>query len=215
MKVRRARYATLTGARLHQMERPTWAATFCGFTYAPGNDYHPRHISNLVKHVRRWCEKHGIECRYIWVAEMQKRGVIHYHLLVFHPKRLQFPKPDKQGWWPHGSTNRRTGIKRAVAYMAKYMSKGDTAQYPKGARTYGCGGLQGTAKIEMRWWKLPQWIRKETQPEDEPRRVSHVYADTGELVGGFELPKTGRVLRCPWRVIFSGGSVYLKRVEGR
>jgi hypothetical protein len=201
MKVKRARYATLTAARLHKLERPTWSATFIGFTYRPGCDYGPRHISNMVGCLRDWCDKHGIECRYLWVAEMQKRGVIHYHMIVFHPKALQFPKPDKQGWWPHGSTSRSTGIRHAVAYMAKYMSKGDVASFPKGARTYGCGGLQGTAKLEMRWWKLPTWVREQVEPTDRAKRV----------LGGFLMPDSGELLPSPWQVSFRGGLVFVQR----
>lgn len=203
LKVKRARFATLTAARLHKLERPTWAATFVGMTYAPGNDYNPRDISELIKQVRFWCERQGIECRYLWVAEMQKRGVIHYHLMVFHPKAIQFPKPDKQGWWPHGSTNRKTGVKYAVAYMAKYMSKGDTAKYPKGARTYGCGGLNGTAKLEMRWWKLPVWVRDQVKPSDAAKRA----------IGGFLMPETGELLASPWDVLLRGGRIFIKRKD--
>lgn len=200
MKVKRARYATLTAARLHRLERPTWVATFIGMTYRPGCDYGPRDISDMVKAVRIWCEARAIECRYVWVAEMQKRGVIHYHMLVFHPKRYNFPKPDKCGMWPHGTTNRQVGIRYAVAYMAKYMSKGDAAAFPKGARTYGCGGLEGTAKLEMRWWKLPTWVRTQYAPEDAVKRAK----------GGFLVPATGEILPSPWEVRFIGGLVYVQ-----
>lgn len=203
MKVKRARYATLTAARLHQLERPNWSATFCGLTYAPGNSWSPKDISKFMDKVRRWCDFHGIEFRYLWVAEMQKRGVIHYHLIVFHPKKLSFPKPDKQGWWPHGSTNRSTGIKRAPAYMAKYLSKGDIAAFPKGARTYASGGLQGTAQLEMRWWKLPTWVRELVTPDDRAKRV----------LGGFVNRSTSEIMVTPWRVLFRGGSIYIQRKE--
>lgn len=201
MKVKRARYATLTAARLHKLEVPTYAATFIGLTYRPGCNYEPLHITHLVKCVRAWCDARAIRCRYIWVAEMQKRGVIHYHMLVFHPRRFQFPKPDKQGWWPHGSTNRSTGIKHAVAYMAKYMSKGDAAAFPLGARTYGCGGLEGSAKLELRWWKLPTWVRDRVTPEDRAKRAR----------GGFLVPNTGELIPSPWEVRFVGGLVYVQR----
>lgn len=203
MKVKRARYATLSAARLHKLEVPTWAATFVGLTYRPGCNYAPLHITHMVKCVRAWCEAHGIACRYIWVAEMQKRGVIHYHMLVFHPRRLQFPKPDKQGWWPHGSTNRSTGIKHAVAYMAKYMSKGDAASFPLGARTYGCGGLQGSAKLEMRWWKLPKWVREQVEPDDRAKRVK----------GGFLNRASGEIILSPWEVRFMGGLIFVSRKD--
>lgn len=199
-KLKRCKFATLTSARLHMAEVPGWTATFVGVTYAPGNAYKPRHITDFVKRLRAWCHKHSIDCRYLWVAEMQKRGAIHYHMLVFHPKRLSFPKPDKSGMWPHGSSNRRTGVRHAVAYMAKYMSKGDFAAFPKGARTYGSGGLKGTAKLEMRWWKLPTWVRQVVGMDDPTKRV----------VGGFRVHSTGEVLPCPYEVIFKGGCVFVR-----
>jgi hypothetical protein len=202
-KLLRSKTATLTGARLAQLQHPTWSGTFVGFTYRPGSDYEPRHITELISKIRQWCDRQGIPCVYIWVAEMQKRGVIHYHMIVFHPKRLQFPKPDKQGWWLHGSTSRRPGIKHAVPYMAKYMSKGDIAAYPKGARTYGSGGIKGVYRLEQRWWKLPAWVREQVAPEDCSKRVK----------GGFLIPDTSEILITPWRVLFRGGLIYIQRKD--
>lgn len=203
LKVKRARYSTLTAARLHMLEVPSWVGTFISLTYRPGCDYTPKDITTLIKRVRGWCDARGIRCRFLWVAEMQKRGVIHYHLIVFHPKKFTFPKPDNNGWWPHGFTNRSTGIRTAVAYMAKYLSKGDIAAFPKGARTYASGGLQGTAQLEMRWWKLPTWVRELVTPDDRAKRV----------LGGFVNRSTSEVMLTPWRVLFRGGMIYIQRKD--
>lgn len=212
LKVKKARYATLTGSRLHMAERPNWAGTFVGLTYADEDGYNPKDISVYMGKVRKWCDKHGIECRYVWVAEMQKRGVIHYHLIIFHPKRLNFPKPDKSGMWPHGSSNRRVGIKRAAAYMAKYMSKGDAAAFPKGARTYGCGGLDGTGKVEMRYWKLPTWVRDIVNPS-RPEILTEIPNVPKRVLGGFASVETGEFYASPWQVYFNHGNIYIKRKE--
>ena len=206
LRLIKVKSATLTAARLLKLQHPTWTSTFVGLTYKPGCAYAPRHITDLVSKIRMWCDRMAIECSYVWVAEMQKRGVIHYHLLVFHPKRCQFPKPDKQGWWPHGSTNRSVAIRNVVAYMAKYMSKGDVAAYPKGARTYGSGGVKGGFLYEQRWWKMPTWVRKIYTIEnasDGYRRVK----------GGYANLSTGEVSLTPWRVIFRGGGVYIQLKE--
>ena len=210
LKVKRARFATLTGARLHMAERPSWIGTFVGLTYGPDNDYNPKDISRYIDKLREWCDKHSIECRYVWVAEMQKRGVIHYHLIVFHPKRLSFPKPDKSGMWPHGSSSRSTGIYRAVAYMAKYLSKGDLAPFPKGARTYGSGGFDGTGKVEMRYWKLPTWVRDIINPS-RPQALTDMPDVPKRVRGGFVSLTTGELYPSPWDVFFKHGSVYVKR----
>lgn len=212
LKVKKARYATLTGARLHMAERSTWSATFVGLTYADEDGYNPKDISRYIDRLREWCNKHAIECRYVWVAEMQKRGVIHYHLIVFHPKKLSFPKPDKSGMWPHGSSSRSTGIKHAVAYMAKYMSKGDEAAFPKGARTYGCGGLDGTGKVEMRYWKLPTWVRDIVNP-NRPEVLTEVPIVPKRVRGGFSSIETGEFYPSPWEVYFKHGNVYIRKIE--
>ena len=213
LKVKRARHATLTAARLHMAEVPHgWVSTFIGLTYSPENDYSPLHITEMVRHVRKWCADRSIPCRYLWVAEMQKRGVIHYHMLVFHPKKFNFPFPDRKGWWPHGSTNRSTGIKWASRYMAKYMSKGDAAPFPKGARTYGSGGIDGTGKIEMRYWKLPTWVRDILNP-DRPEVLLEIPDVPKRVLGGFASVTTGEFYPSPWEVYFNHGNVYIKRKE--
>ena len=90
--------------------------------------------------------------------------------------------------------------------MAKYLSKGDFAAFPKGARTYGCGGLEGTAKLEMRWWKLPSWVREVSPLKDAHECFKRV-------TGGFYSQVTGEMLSSPWEVIFSGGSVIVRRKD--
>jgi hypothetical protein len=201
IKVKRCKHATLTAGRLHMAERPDWAATFVGLTYRGLVGWNPLHITVFLKGFRAWCAKREIECRYLWVAEMQKRGAIHYHLVMFHPKKFSIPFPDgRRGWWPHGSSSISKGIRNAVHYMAKYLSKGDFAQFPKGARTYGCGGIEGTAKLEMRWYKLPKWV-KDVSPLSE---ASDAFK---RVVGGFMSPVTGQMIPSPWEVIFTGGSI--------
>ena len=204
LKLKRCKHATLTGGRLHMQERPDWAGTFVGITYRPGASWTALHITQFLKHYRAWCDKREIECRYIWVAEMQKRGAIHYHLILFHPKRFSIPFPDRKGWWPHGSSSISKGIRNAVHYMAKYLSKGDFKMFPKNARTYGSGGLDGTAKIEMRYWKLPGWVR-------ELNPIENASDGFKRVLGGFYSPSTGEMLICPWQVSFVGGCIIVRR----
>jgi hypothetical protein len=87
-----------------------------------------------------------IPFRYVWVAELQKRGALHYHVAIWLPKRVQLPKFDKQGWWPHGSTQRLIA-KNAVGYLMKYLSKiSPFHKFPKGVRIHGFGGLTQQAR---------------------------------------------------------------------
>lgn len=108
-------------------------------TYRPGQIWKPSHISSLCKCFRAWASRRGFKLRYVWVAEIQEHRYqsgallgecVHYHLLLWIPKRFSLPKPDKQGWWRHGSTQ-RISVNRPLRYMLKYVSKGEVANYPK------------------------------------------------------------------------------------
>ena len=129
----------------------------------------------------------------------------HYHPLIWLPKGLTLPKPDKQGWWPHGST-RIEYARNPIGYIAKYASKGTDSEFsfPPGARIHGSGGLSGSGLLESRWLKLPAWAREHSQPSDKLRR---------RIGGGILNPDTGEMLLTPWRVLFKGGEVYIFRVD--
>ena len=63
--------------------------------------------------------------KYITVPELQKRGVWHYHIIIFNSKYI--PQPQLLPMWGHGSVHIeavRAGSAGTVAsYVAKYMSK--------------------------------------------------------------------------------------------
>lgn len=90
--------------------------------------------------------------------------------------------------------------------MAKYLSKGDFKDFPRGARTHGSGGLEGTAKLEMRYWKLPSWVRELSPLQDASDAFKRV-------IGGFYSAVTGEMLVSPWEVIVFGGSVLVRRKD--
>lgn len=144
-------------------------------TYAGDNsDWNPKHVSAFMDHVRKWCGRKGIACRYVWVAELQKRGVIHYHVALWVPRGFVLPKPDKQGWWPHGMT-RIEVARAAVPYLLKYLSKGkgDTlGSFPKGARIYGVGGLEHALRRARRWLGLPAFVQARSDTQDDWRRAT-------------------------------------------
>lgn len=126
-----------------------------------------------MDHVRKWCGRKGIACRYVWVAELQKRGVIHYHVALWVPRGFVLPKPDKQGWWPHGMT-RIEVARAAVPYLLKYLSKGmgDTiGSFPKGSRIYGVGGLEHALRRARRWLGLPAFVQARSDSYDDWRRA--------------------------------------------
>lgn len=136
-------------------DRRRWA--MITLTYRPGEDYHPRHVSRLVKAMREWHRRRRLPFRYCWVAELQRRGAVHYHLLVLVHPRHPLPKPDSAGWWPYGST-RIEWARRAAGYITKYASKGvdDSADFPKGLRAFGVGSVD----ISLSWARAPSWLRR-------------------------------------------------------
>jgi hypothetical protein len=133
--------------------------------------------------VRKWCQRQAVPFKYVWVAELQKRGAIHYHLAIWLPLRLQLPKFDKRGWWPHGMT--QTVIGRApIGYLMKYLSKtGPLQAFPKGARIHGYGGLTTQARAVCTWLNWPQWC-KQRFGVGELRTLAgrRVVRETGEIL---------------------------------
>ena len=71
-----------------------------------------------------------------WVAELQERGVIHYHILLMVKRGTDVPAPDTSLMWLKGSSNRSSA--RSAWYIMKYTSKGcSEGDYPRGARIFG------------------------------------------------------------------------------
>lgn len=144
------------------MGRSTHRALFVTLTYARNTKGRPCDVSALLKNIREWLRRSGEDMApYLWVAELQKRGAIHYHLLLWLPRRLHLPRLDRRGWWRHGMTKVETA-RNPVGYLVKYASKfkDDLARFRKGTRLYGYGGLIEDVRrtVRCRFW--PSWARK-------------------------------------------------------
>lgn len=210
-RIARMRAGTLTAARRLQLDHQSgghrYKVAMITTTYAPDVDWSPRHISRLMRHIRQYLKRRGFQLRYVWVAELQKRGAVHHHILVWLPKGITLPKPDKKGWWQHGYT-KIEWARNAVGYVAKYVSKaGDHAhKFPRGLRLHSCGGLSPRSASIRRWWLLPAWIRERFSSVDDPRRV---------IGGGFGLRSTGEWFPSPWQVLRVNGvfCCYAKEYE--
>jgi len=184
-RLARMRRGVLTAARL-LAESSTAGGRWVMVTqtYAPHAEWTALHQTQFVKRLRAWSNRRGFTARYVWVMELTKAGVPHYHTLVWVPKGHTLPKADKRGWWPHGMT--RTEVARsAVGYLAKYSSKGSSGLYPKGARIHGSGGL-GEQLPVLRWWMLPKYVRDAVDAADRMRRVCGGFLSrvTGEFIEG-------------------------------
>lgn len=203
------RKSILTAARLHveESERPgfrpgKWAMLTA--TYRNDDAWQAGQIKELMRHVRQWLKRRGIEARFLWCMELTKRGRPHYHVLIRLPRGFTIPKPDKQGWWQWGMT-RIEWARNAVGYMAKYASKACAdamVTVPVGARTHGVGGLNQESKRELRWWKAAKFARDAFGES----------ADIRKVLGGYCDRTSGLFLASPWRVFVTGaGQVFAWR----
>lgn len=176
---------------------------FVTLTYRPGVDWAVEHIANALQRARVWLKRQcGQKLRYTWVAELQKRGAVHYHLIIYLPKRLSMPKWDKKGWWPHGMTNTQVS-KTGVGYLMKYVSKlSPFHNFPKGMRLYGIGGLNPEARAIRSWHNLPEWVKQE-----------HGVGDVKRAKAGFVVRETGEILESPWIVLRGAGRLLLRLVR--
>lgn len=149
-------------------------------TYRNGDDWKPNHIQKLLKTVRTHLYRRGIKLLYVWVAELQKRGALHYHIIIWLPQGFKLPKFGRCGWWPHGFTDQKIASK-SFGYLMKYISKNDTKHsYPKGVRIYGFGGCDNVVKQRVRFYKSPVSVRTEI----EDQGLTYHDVDIRKISGG-------------------------------
>lgn len=201
-------------------------------TYAGTNaNWRPEHISRYLDALRKWhyAVTGSKTVRYAWVAELQQRGVIHYHVVIWLAGNLTPPKAD-MAWktrdargvlhwhppmWPHGMTNRLKATS-PVAYVMKYASKIESknvGSFPHGARIHGCGGLDDTGRACRRWVLWPAYVQGNASVQDKFKPApggGYLNAETGELLLSEFAPTGGgfnsfiRVRHTPRRIDPSG-----------
>ena len=202
-RVKRLKKSVWASGHLHGISdngfRPpqVWFVTL---TYKGVSDWAAQHISKAVQEFRDWCKVRGIPCRYTWVAELQGRGAVHYHLLAWLPQGYRMPKWDRRTctptgrrmacWWPHGMTNTQPA-NAGVGYLMKYLSKlGELTRFPKGLRLYGIGGLNKEGRSVRSWFNLPEWVKR-----------SHGVGEIKRLPLGFLVSATGEILEPAFKLL--------------
>jgi hypothetical protein len=176
-RVRQLRRAVGFSARAqvaHQRAASTDEVLMLTLTYADASGWRPNHMSKLMNCLRMWFSRQGLAFRYTWVAELQKRGAIHYHVALWVPRGVRVPMPDKRGWWPHGMTNIEKA-RHASKYLMKYLSKGGDKngcwRLPQGARMYGVGGLDHLLRRARRWLSYPDFVKARADILDDWKRA--------------------------------------------
>lgn len=201
-----------------------YRAVFVTLTYRAGSEYQPRQVADYLKKVRKWAGVRGFRPAYVWVAETQKRGAVHYHLVLWLPRGVRLPRPDKGGRWPHGSSNVQSVKRNAVGYLMKYVSKGlgNYPDLPPGARVCGSGGLDAMARDEFHYWRLPRYVRENVQIGERcTRAVGGGWAsrDTGQVwqsdFSPWGFAKVKRGLDCNGRPLRADTVVVLSDEYGR
>jgi hypothetical protein len=211
-RVKRMRTAVGHAARLlhfdaHcEREAQRWNKKFITLTYRDADGWEPGHFGAFRKAMNHWFAARKIRMRFVWTAELQARGAMHYHMVVWLPKGVYLPRIDTQGWWEHGATNIVTA-ESPIGYITKYASKTTAegvAGFPKGARICGHGGLPPEGRRHVRYWHAPMWVRDALSGR----------ADIRKVVGGYMDKRTGEFLHSPWRVFVApGGDVYTYRID--
>lgn len=193
----RMRKAVKIGAQEHQdLATPGFRVRplFVTLTYRPGVEWQANHLKDSLGLLRVWLRRRGHALRYVAVAELQKRGAVHYHLVIWWPARLRMPAPDRSGIWPHGLSN----VQRArhpVAYLAKYASKGTQGgTFPRGLRLHSCGGLPEAQRVKRSFLLLPGWVREAAG--GVVQRVRR-----GPLGVGGRVMESGELVRSPWMLL--------------
>lgn len=86
-----------------------------------------RDFYNFVKMVKY---RFGISLKYIRVLELQQRGAIHFHVVVFSPEFVTIPYNEIYKVWGHGAVHiRRIDVlddvtaDRIGSYLGKYLTK--------------------------------------------------------------------------------------------
>lgn len=181
-------------------------------TYEGDNSqWRAEHISRYLDALRKWhySRTGSKKTRYVWCAELQKRGVIHYHVVLWLDNALTPPKADrpwknKGRWeppmWRHGMTNRLESH-APVAYIMKYASKIESKNiggFPRGARIHGCGGLDVVGRGIRRWVMWPAYVQGNAAVGDRWRPAKgggYENLSTGELLAAEFVPTGGSFSR--------------------
>lgn len=200
-RVARMRRSVGFSARAIQAQRVDGYVAMVTLTYRDGRDWQPEHMARFMNAMRMHAKRADWKLRYVWVAELQQRGAIHYHVLVWLPPGVMLPKPDQVGWWPHGGT-KIEAARSAIGYVMKYVSKAGRGKLPRGARMHGAGGLEHVQRRARRWLGLPSFVRARSDVHDDWRPARG---------GGWRSPE-GFVVPSEWRRVYVGDRWCVQRV---
>jgi len=131
---------TLSAVRWRELPAPVW----CTLTYHHTADIHPaRAIEDFHAWISR-IKRKLVTCQYVWRLEMQKRGVPHFHVVLWPPNHSkacqslpyrewlsaqwhQVVSPGDKAHSRHGAKiDQLNSYRHAAIYVSKYVSKETT-----------------------------------------------------------------------------------------
>lgn len=180
-----------------------YRSAFITTTYREGAVWDRRDISTMLAHYRKWAKRRGAWVRYVWTLEATKRGRPHYHVVLFLPRGVTPPLPDKQGWWSKGCTNAKWA-RSPIGYISKYASKGANSVLPPGARLWGCSALGAEGRCRLLWHLAPSWLRRLVPFDEGVRRFRQWWVNA----------TTGWAYLSPWLLDSVSGGAPILRYRG-
>ncbi len=129
-------------------------------TYAKAWQWRKNQIREFMLSIRKICGKNLVG--YAWVAELQERGAVHYHVELVVKKGTRIPKPDDSGLWKWGLTRIETA--KTHFYICKYVGKEHqkTGDFPKGMRMFAVWIAKPVITEFQRWYfrltAIPAWL---------------------------------------------------------
>jgi len=136
----------------------------CRLSIAIVDNWYPRMISEFMYALRGYLGASLVS--YAWVAELQERGAVHYHLLLVVLKHTKIPYFDKSGMWVWGSTRIETA--RSPFYVCSYTRKENYQKFgvfPKGLRMFAVwverGLLSQVTRFIFHLSVYPRWLEAE------------------------------------------------------
>jgi hypothetical protein len=175
---------------------PAYLPIMVTLTYRPGVEWEPEHVKEYMRRVRR--RLGAYLAAYAWVAELQQRGAVHYHVLIVQKRGRWLPKPDRSGDWTYGDS--KVEKARSAYYVAKYAQKQGAGDFPKGLRLFSVvlkEHVAGGAMLAfLRLSVLPAWLEEEVRFDV---MTSDVDLPARRKGGGWD--HQGKLLRSPFRLV--------------
>jgi hypothetical protein len=182
------------------LEKKKYRSVMITLTYNPNVRWHKKHITVFMEGVKRVLG--GDLVAYAWVAEMQERGVPHYHVYLVVKRGAKIPMPDKaygqrgHKLWAHGMTRIETA--KSPFYLVKYTGKEHQKEgFYRGMRIFAVWIAKDVlSELEQRKFRLsalPKWLANIVRPMIEQADYEQPKPSEG---GGWLF--MGKVYRSDW-----------------